>query len=221
MASHELRTPLTTILSSNELLKDYHHKWSEEKKKVHFDRIESAVRRMKNMMEDVLTLGKAEARKTEFEPVPMDLIQFCRDLVEEIQLITDPNKYEISFTFQGESFEACVDEKLLRHILTNLLTNAIKYSPAGGTVRFHLTLKAGEAAIFQIQDQGIGIPLKDQKHLFESFHRAHNVGGIPGTGLGLAIVKKSVDLHRGKIIVDSKVGSGTTFTVTIPSEDKI
>jgi predicted ATPase/signal transduction histidine kinase/tRNA A-37 threonylcarbamoyl transferase component Bud32 len=218
MASHELRTPLTTILSSNELLKDYSHKWSEEKKRVHFERIHSAVRRMNNLMEDILTLGKAEARKIEFEPVPIDLIQFCRGLIEEIQLISDPNKYQISFTVQGESFAACMDEKLLRHILTNLLTNAVKYSPAGGTVRFHLILKIGEA-IFQIQDQGIGIPVEDQKHLFESFHRANNVGGIPGTGLGLAIVKKSVDLHHGKITVDSEIGVGTTFTVTIPSSE--
>jgi signal transduction histidine kinase len=108
-----------------------------------------------------------------------------------------------------------MDEKLLRHIFSNLLSNAIKYSPSGGTVRWELNLTDTEA-IFQIQDQGIGIPPEDQARLFESFHRASNVGQIPGTGLGLAIVKKAVDLHKGTIQVRSEVGDGTTFIVTLP-----
>jgi signal transduction histidine kinase len=108
-----------------------------------------------------------------------------------------------------------MDERLLRHILSNLLSNAIKYSPQAGSVRFNLICQHGEA-IFHIQDEGIGIPVADQVQLFDSFHRASNVGTISGTGLGLAIVKKSVDLHGGKITVQSEVGVGTTFTVTLP-----
>jgi signal transduction histidine kinase len=108
-----------------------------------------------------------------------------------------------------------MDEKLLRHILFNLLSNAIKYSPVGTTIHFELNFQDNEV-VFHIQDQGIGIPLDDQKHLFETFHRAANVGTISGTGLGLAIVKKSVDLHGGQIAVDSEVGVGTRFTVTLP-----
>jgi signal transduction histidine kinase len=103
----------------------------------------------------------------------------------------------------------------LRHILTNLLSNAIKYSPQGGVIHFDLIPRTDEV-IFVIQDEGIGIPKSEQEQLFNSFHRASNVGIISGTGLGLAIVKKSVDLHRGKIVVDSEVNVGTTFTVTIP-----
>jgi len=106
----------------------------------------------------------------------------------------------------------------LRQILSNLLSNAIKHSPKGSTVCFEASCQNGEV-IFQIRDQGIGIPLEDQQRLFESFHRANNVGTIPGTGLGLAIVKKSVDLHGGQITVDSKVGVGTTFTVRLPLND--
>jgi signal transduction histidine kinase len=96
-----------------------------------------------------------------------------------------------------------------------LLSNAIKYSPTGSAVQFHLTC-FDDTAIFQIQDQGIGIPAQDLAHLFEPFHRANNVGSIQGTGLGLAIVKQGVDLHGGEITVASVVGEGTTFTVTLP-----
>lgn len=110
-----------------------------------------------------------------------------------------------------------MDEKLLRHILTNLLLNALKYSTAGSIVQFDLTY-LDRKAVFRIQDQGIGIPTVDQAHLYESFYRASNIGTIPGTGLGLAIVKQCVDLHQGEITFDSVEGMGTTFTVTLPLE---
>ena len=109
----------------------------------------------------------------------------------------------------------CMDEKLLRQILENLLSNAIKYSPKGSTVEFTLSYVSNQA-VFQICDRGIGIPTEDQPMLFETFHRATNVGTIAGTGLGLAIVKKCVDIHQGHIAVESQVGVGTTFTVTLP-----
>jgi signal transduction histidine kinase len=108
-----------------------------------------------------------------------------------------------------------MDKKLLRQLLSNLLLNAIKYSPSGGTVQFRLAYQ-GDEAVFQIQDQGIGIPKEDQALVFEFFHRAKNVGAIDGTGLGLAIVKKCVDLHGGQVTVHSDVGVGTQFTVILP-----
>jgi signal transduction histidine kinase len=108
-----------------------------------------------------------------------------------------------------------MDEKLLLHILINLLTNAIKYSPKNTTVHFGCYCEEKEVT-FEVQDEGIGIPPEDQQRLFESFHRAKNVGNIPGTGLGLAIVQKSVELHGGKITLESEVGVGTTFRVTLP-----
>ncbi|MBW4679202.1 MAG: CHASE3 domain-containing protein [Microcoleus vaginatus WJT46-NPBG5] len=129
-----------------------------------------------------------------------------------------------------------LDEKLLHSILINLLSNAIKYSPAGSTVWFTLSYQlperkrdfeenleaAGEdyppsdLAVFRIQDEGIGIPLKDQQRLFELFHRGENVGKVSGAGLGLAVVKKCVELHGGSLTMRSEEGAGTTFTVTIP-----
>ncbi|MGB5959453.1 MAG: ATP-binding protein [Coleofasciculaceae cyanobacterium] len=219
MASHEFRTPLTTILGSAELLKHYSYKWSSEKKLVHFERINSNVQHLAELLNDVLLIGQVEAGKLEFNPERLDVVQFCSSLFEDLQL-SARSEHTITFTCQVSQLEGYLDEKLLRHILSNLLSNAIKYSPTGSTVNFELVCQ-NDLAIFHVQDSGIGIPLEDQQHLFESFHRAKNVGNIPGTGLGLSIVKRSVDLHGGSITVESEVKVGTTFTVTIPlSKDR-
>lgn len=213
MTSHEFRTPLATILSSAELIEHYSHKWSEDKKLNHIHKIQSAVNHMTSLLNDVLLIGKAEAGKLEFNPQPLDIIHFCFSLVEELQIST--TVHQIIFQTQYQTLSVCLDEKLLRHILINLLSNAIKYSPQGGVIHFDLICQKDEL-VFVIQDEGIGIPKLDQEQLFNSFHRASNVGVISGTGLGLAIVKKSVDLHGGKITVDSEVNVGTTFTITLP-----
>jgi signal transduction histidine kinase len=124
-------------------------------------------------------------------------------------------KHKINFVYLGKKNKAYLDEKLLLHILNNLLTNAIKYSPQDTIVSFYCNVQ-DEEVIFEIQDEGIGIPIEDQNRLFETFHRATNVGNIPGTGLGLVIVQRSVELHGGKIMVKSEVGVGTTFRVILP-----
>lgn len=213
MASHEFRTPLTTILSSAELLEDYGERWSQEKKLNHLRRIAINVKHMTQLLNDVLLIGKAEAGKLECSPSALNVVQFCQDLVEEMQTITDSHK--INFNYQCDRSSVVLDEKLLRHILNNLLSNAIKYSPKGGNVYFNLVCTSS-VAIFRIQDEGIGIPELDKIQLFESFYRASNVGTISGTGLGLAIVKRSVDSHGGSITVESEVGVGTTFVVSLP-----
>lgn len=214
MASHEFRTPLTSILSSTELLEKYSNRWTEEKKQKHYRRIENSVKRMTALVEDVLLISKAEAGKLEFNPQPLLLKNFCRNLVGEIQLSIG-KQHRINFTYSGQTTPVAIDEKLLIQILNNLLTNAIKYSPQETIVRFSCSCQPQEV-ILEIQDEGIGIPAEDQERLFESFHRATNVGNIPGTGLGLTIVKKSVNLHNGSISVVSKVGVGTTFQVRLP-----
>lgn len=214
MVSHEFRTPLATILSSAELLEYYGHKSTEKEKLDFFHQIRTAIQRMTGLLDDVLTINRAEAGKLEFRPAPLELEKFCRDLVEELQLNAG-NKHAISLVSQGQCTNACMDEKLLRHIFTNLLSNAVKYSPQGGTIHFEFACQ-NEESIFQVKDRGIGIPTEEQQRLFEPFHRAKNVGNIPGTGLGLSIVKRLVDLHEGRIEVASQVGNGTTFTVTLP-----
>lgn len=229
MLSHEFRNPLTTIFTSSELLA-YNQQLNENKKIEYIKLIQNSVKHLNNLINEVLLLGKAEVG-IKFNPAPLDLEKFCQDLVNEITLNAS-EQHEIILTIQGRttiSEDTTVDatqlttknrlpeldEKLLRHILTNLLTNAIKYSPQGGIVRFDLFCVQGEA-IFRIQDQGIGIPEIDQENLFNSFHRCSNVGKIPGNGLGLAIVKQYVELHGGEITFASKVGVGTTFIISVP-----
>jgi PAS domain S-box-containing protein len=214
LTSHEFRTPLSTILASAELLEYYSHKWSEEKKKEILGRIQISVKHMTQLLEDVLLIGKAEAGKLEFRPVRLDLVKFCRELVEEFQFSIGP-AYNLEFRTGLEMGLAWVDEKLLRQILSNLLSNAVKYSSGGGPIQVNFYCQ-DDQAVLQVQDYGIGIPPEDQERLFELFHRASNVGTIPGTGLGLAIVKKSVDLHGGSITFESAVGTGTTFTLALP-----
>lgn len=219
IASHEFRTPLTTILLSCDLLQNYGEQLSYEKKERHYNRIKSSVKHLNKILEDVLMIGKTEAGKLEFEPIPIDLISLCLDLVEQLQLSAG-EKYHLNFVEQcvyGCNREdlPVMDEKLLRHILTNLLSNAIKYSPQGGTILFELICD-NKSVIFRIQDEGIGIPEEDQPKLFTSFFRSSNTSNFPGTGLGLTIVKNAVELHGGQITVESQVGVGTTFTVTLP-----
>ena len=214
IASHEFRNPLASILGSSELLEHYSHKWPEEKKSKHLHRIQAAVQRMNRLLEDILTLGRSESAEIAFEPTALDLLQFCRALIDDLPS-SNGSVERIVFINRGDCTKACMDEKLLRHILSNLLSNALKYSPDGGSVHFSLDCQDGLAR-FEVRDRGIGIPEKDLEKLFATFHRCSNVGHIPGTGLGLAIVKSFVELHGGNITVDSEVGAGTTFTATLP-----
>jgi signal transduction histidine kinase len=214
MTSHEFRTPLATILSSAELLEQYADRLPAEDKQDLYRSISAAVDRMTKMLDNVLTIGKAEANMLHFAPAHTDLAAFCETLADEMRLAAG-QRHALEFSYEGERGPVRVDEKLLRHALANLLSNACKYSPRGGTVEFKARVENGEAR-FEVRDHGIGIPPEDQARLFETFHRASNVGSIAGTGLGLAIVKKSVELHGGSVGVDSRVGEGTCFRVTIP-----
>ncbi len=219
MTSHEFRTPMSTILSSTELLEHFSHKLSEQKKTQHYQRIQSAIKNMTQLLDDVLVFGKAEAGKLELKPVCVNLKVFCQDLVEEMRLNAG-SKYVISFVKKGDDTNVYMDEKILYQILNNLLSNAIKYSPEGGEINLELVCEH-DLAIFTIKDQGIGIPQAEQVQLFNSFYRGSNVGGIAGTGLGLAIVKKCVELQGGLITVHSEMGVGTKFTITIPSTPQL
>ncbi len=214
MTSHEFRTPLATILSSAELLERYGERMPAAEKTELFDSVRTGVERMAKMLDDVLMIGRVESQMIEFTPAPLDLAAFCQRLVDETRRSLQPH-HELNYRFDGRPREVNMDEKLLRHVLGNLLSNAIKYSPSGGRVELHVQLGDRHAG-FSIKDEGIGIPLEDQPRLFESFHRARNVGNIAGTGLGMAIVRKSVDLQGGQISFDSATGRGSRFTVSIP-----
>ncbi|MEQ9354454.1 sensor histidine kinase [Coleofasciculus chthonoplastes] len=147
MTSHEFRVPLTAVFSSTELLEQYSNNWAEEKKLKHFNRIKDSVNRMTALLDDVLIANKAESGKLEFNPQPLNLNQLCRDLVEDIQLGIG-KQHEISWVNSGMASKACMDKKLLRHILTNLLTNAVKYSPPGSVVQFNCHCQEQEVIWF-------------------------------------------------------------------------
>ncbi|MEP0750962.1 ATP-binding protein [Trichocoleus sp. Lan] len=214
IVSHEFRTPMTTIRMSAELLRAYNQSLTEQKRNEYFERIEGAIGNMLHLLDEVLILGQTQAGGLQFKPARLDLEKFCWDLTATLQACAT-RQHNIIFTCQGKRPQVEMDEVLLRHIFTNLLSNAIKYSPQGGNIYFDLVFQNGEAT-FRLKDEGIGIPLKDQQRLFETFHRCSNVGPIQGTGLGLSIAKMCVDLHRGEIQVESEVGIGTTFIVTLP-----
>lgn len=213
MVSHDFRDPLTTIQMSVELMRHYKVKGDEQRENLHFQRIEMAIDYMTSLLDDVLLVGRAESGKLVLQPAPVDLNIFFSKLVEELQLI-DKYRHPIVFTCRGSS-QGLWDQKVLRQLFVNLLSNALKYSPLDSPVNFELAFE-NNSAIFEVQDSGIGITLEDQNKLFQSFHRGRNVGNISGTGLGLTIVKRCVEVHGGSIAVKSKVGSGTAFTVTLP-----
>ncbi|MEH1913636.1 hybrid sensor histidine kinase/response regulator [Nostoc sp.] len=214
MAAHEFRNRLTTIQLSTEMLKAYGDRMSEQRKQNHINGIDSATHSLTNLLENILTLGRSESNSFVFNPIPIDVVTFCAEIAESLRL-TLKDQYEISFLADAESCIACLDEQLLWHLLNNLLSNAVKYSSKGSTVSLSLTCEENSVC-FQVTDQGIGIPVESQAKLFEPFQRASNVATIPGSGLGLAIVKRCVDLHKGKIYLDSTLGKGTSFLVRLP-----
>jgi PAS domain S-box-containing protein len=214
MVSHEFRTPLGIIQSSAEILEDYLDQLEPAERKDHLQSIRKNTRRMAELMEEALLIGSLDAGKMEFKAVSLDLGTFLRRLVDEVLSATDRRcPIELSLAEIPAEFKA--DERLLQHIFTNLLTNAVKYSDIGRVVRFELGRDEREI-VCDIRDQGIGIPDADREWLFNAFHRGHNVSDRPGTGLGLVIVKRCVDLLGGSIKVESKLGEGTIMTVRLP-----
>lgn len=214
MVSHEFRTPLGVIMSSAEILENYLDQLDPEDRREQLLSIRKNTRRMADLMEEVLVLGMVEAGKLDFRPRVLDFAGFCRRLVDELQAATN-NKCPVQISTPADAENAFADERLLQHVFTNLLSNAVKYSPAGSPVHFEIERDA-DHAVCRIRDHGMGIPEADLERLFSAFYRGRNAGQVPGTGLGLTIVKRCVELHRGKIKVESNVGRGTTVTVKIP-----
>jgi PAS domain S-box-containing protein len=215
MVSHEIRTPLAMILGSSEILSRYFDRLPAPKRQRQLDTINSAVQRMSALVEELLLFSRAEARGMEFHPAPLDLTAFCQQLADELlsatgrRCVLELNPAELSVLALG-------DETLLRHIFSNLLTNAAKYSPPESPVNFHVRRLENGEGIFIVQDLGMGIPEADRQRLFTPFYRAKNAATIPGTGLGLAIVQHCVHSHGGRLEIDSREGAGTTVTVRLP-----
>lgn len=214
VASHEFRTPLSAILSSTSLIEHYTAPEQAEKRDKHIDRIKSSVKNLTDILNDFLSLEKLEQGKVEAHTVEFDLKEFIEDVIEEMEGMIKKKEQRVNYVYEGDA-NANQDKKILRNVLLNLLSNAVKYSPEEKEIHVMAHVKNGKAAI-SIRDEGIGIPIEAQKHLFDTFFRAKNATNIQGTGLGLNIVKRYVELLDGTIDFLSKEDEGSTFTVQFP-----
>jgi PAS domain S-box-containing protein len=215
MASHEFRTPLSAILSSASLIGQYNNKGEQEKIDRHVNRVKTSVNHLTNILNDVLSLGKLEEGRVEVSPENIHLPEFMQEVKEELKSILKEEQ-QLETTIEGHDPYLFTDPKILRNILFNLISNAIKYSAPGKHIRVVSRLRE-EGIEIDVMDEGIGIPDEDVKHVFERFFRASNVTNIQGTGLGLNIVKRYVGLLNGTIQFASKFGKGSTFTVRLPN----
>jgi len=214
VASHEYRTPLTTIKIFSDLLKLYGRNIDDEKYYSYIGKIHYAVDYMTELINDVLMVSKSETGKIKLEPKVLDLQKICLAVVEESNLNLKGNN-RIHFNYMADLKEVYLDNRPLKQILSNLLSNAVKYSPVSANIYFNVDSNDSKI-IFNVKDEGIGIPKAEQGKIFDSFHRGKNIGTTPGTGLGLTIVKRMVELINGKIYLESEVNKGTSFTIEIP-----
>jgi signal transduction histidine kinase len=228
VAAHEFRTPLTNIGLAADILQNFGDQLPLEKKQRRFEGIQSAIKLMNQLIDEALTLGQLDAGTLQYSPQPHDIKTFCQDLIEEFQVYAG-DRYTLVYTYSQtidpqlspkHSIQIELDESLLRPILSNLLTNAIKYSPSGGEIILEIICEPSQVK-FCLRDPGIGIPIEFQAMVFQRFARANNVGQIKGTGLGLSIVKRLVELQHGTISIDSQIGIGTAFNITLPLGGKM
>ncbi|MCC5841208.1 MAG: PAS domain S-box protein [Opitutales bacterium] len=215
MVSHEFRTPMTGIRASSAFLRDFSDRLTAEKKQRHFRNIDNCLGRMNDMLNDVLFASRSEAGRVECKPRPTNLQSFGDDLVEQLQHIYGEERIVFDADLPS-GVERLLDTALLQHILQNLLTNALKYSPPGARVLFRIE-EQDDAVSFLVEDAGMGVPEADRESLFEPFHRAGNVGTIKGTGLGLYIAKRSVERHGGTIFYEPGPEKGSRFLVKLPA----
>lgn len=217
LVSHEFRTPLGVIMSAAEVLMRYFDRLEPEKRRRHLEMIRDSTGNLAAMIEEVLLLGRMDDGKLSCATEPMDLDAFCRVIADELNSATKAVT-PIRFEALGDLTGASADKSLLRHILSNLLSNACKYSFPAEPVRFEVSREQREAR-FVIEDHGIGILEEDRERLFTTFTRGSNVGMLPGTGLGLVIVNRCVEMHGGRFEIESHPGVGTTATVWLPLFD--
>jgi len=216
MVSHEFRNPLTALQLTSEIILTSGDQLTPEKKQIYIKRMESTIQNMCQLLDEIMLLGKVDTGNFDIKLENINFQEFCEQLINSLSF-SDDNKHPINLSCHAVSNFLRLDPNLLRHICTNLISNALKYSTVGNEVNVVVDyLEDDGKLIFSVSDRGIGIPEAEQSRLFNTFSRCSNVGKIQGTGLGLAIVKRCVDLWGGEIQVESQVGNGTKFTVTLP-----
>jgi PAS domain S-box-containing protein len=214
MASHEFRTPLSTIMSSVDLIARYSDGPQRDKVERHVSKIRGKVRELTTMLNDFLSLDKLEQGMVRCTASELDVVHLCIELVEELRNLTKSGQ-EIIYNHEGTERNVMQDRQMLGHLLSNLVSNAIKYSPENKRIELTTSVANGVLQI-TVSDEGMGIPLEDQQHLFERFFRASNAFTVQGTGLGLNIVRKYLDLMGGTIHFTSEPGKGSVFTAQLP-----
>ena len=221
MASHEFRTPLATILSSTSLIEKYQVNIDEKIKK-HTSRIRNSINNLTQILNDFLSLSKLEEGKIQNIPCKFNFKEFCDTIIEEMTILLKENqKLQYDYKINNSLGEVYLDKQLVRNIIYNLVSNAIKYSGNDGEIIIDFQLEEKEKTIvIKVTDNGIGIPKEEQTQMFERFFRAKNATNIQGTGLGLNIVKKYVDLLNGDITYESEQNKGSKFIVKIPCHEK-
>ncbi|MCY4069794.1 MAG: PAS domain-containing sensor histidine kinase [Chloroflexi bacterium] len=218
MMAHELRSPLASIRLSYDMLTHYSKQATEDERAQYLDNIRLQVDHLNEVLGDVMSLSKADRGELEFNPERGDLTTFCHNIVESFQ-INHSHSHKIDFECASAELFANFDRRLLRRAVTNLIDNAIKYSPRGGNVIFCLWQEGARAHI-SVSDEGIGIPPDEAGFLFDAFHRASNVGSLPGTGLGLAIAKQAIERHGGVVSLPPQSDIGATFFIELPLESE-
>jgi PAS domain S-box-containing protein len=216
MASHEFRTPLTTIMGSVDLIARYNESGDQEKIGKHIHRIRNKVKELVAIIEEFLSMEKLEHGGVAIVTEEFDVVDACAELFEDMRPLLKSGQ-EIRYEHVGTERTIVQDRNMIAHVLTNLLTNAIKYSPNDLPINV-ITRIENEAVHFIVQDQGIGIPKDEQMQLFQRFFRASNARSEQGTGLGLTIVLRYVELLGGRIFFTSDEGKGTTFTTELPQQ---
>jgi PAS domain S-box-containing protein len=213
MASHEFRTPLSTVLSSASLLSKYTGSGEQDKRDRHIIKIKSSVKNLNDILEDFLSLGKLDEGKVETHITEFNLEECLIDTIDEMKPFLKKNQF-IEYTYKGNNTISS-DKKLVRNIIINLVSNAIKFSNEGDAINISCTIDTNKAIII-VKDNGIGIGEEDQAHLFSSFFRGANATNIQGTGLGLHIVQRYAGLLNGLVELESRLNEGTTVTISIP-----
>ncbi len=212
MASHEFRTPLSSVQLSASLIEKYAQPFENPNIKKHVGKIKNAVGNLTTILNDFLSLERLEAGNVKPTFSSFDLVKFCEEITEEMQMIAKQDQ-NIIYQHTGLQSVISLDQNLLRNCMINLISNAIKYSGEHTFIEFNTEI-ANDQCIVTIKDNGIGIPDTDQVHLFQPFFRAHNTGNIPGTGLGLNIVLRYATLMHGKVHFESTINKGTTFILS-------
>lgn len=213
MASHEFRTPLTAVLTSADLIEEFPESHQQSQRLKYVAHIRTSVQHLNNILEEFLSVGRIEEGKIEAHPANLNLDHLLRDTVADMRCLRKPGQ---QIDWQTDCpVPVRLDASLLRKILMNLLSNALKYSGENAVVTVRAACRGRELTLM-VQDQGVGISLEDQAHLFEQFFRAPSVLTVPGTGLGLYIIVKYLELMGGTIDLQSVPGQGTTVTVSLP-----